>query len=116
MATPFILRFQEVHVEAEDTRFGSGTRSITAVRAEQDDKDPYGNRFGALGQASKGVGTMTKTFVHVEEPDKYRALSPFGLTSVAAVGTQTMTRMRAEHNDADPGERQLRVFSQCSSF
>lgn len=119
MNAPFILRFQEPCLGAEDLAAATGTTTITAVRAEAIDADPDKERFGVLAQSSASEGTRTCTFVRAESADEdpdARCLCAIPLDASPSLGTQTMTRIRAEGVDEDPASGRLRVVpTPCSS-
>ena len=114
MTTPFILRFQELCVDAGEVSPASGTQTVTSVRAEQIDADPDRPKYALFGSKSCMAGTSTKTAIEKEHTDSDRSLSSLPVIP-RSMGTQTFTKVHAEAADQDPGKHRFQVIPQCFS-
>lgn len=116
----FVLRFQEACCRTESAGCAAGTKTITAVRAEENDSDPGREHFGVLPPRSVVAGTLTVTNIRAEAGDTD---SDLGRCSVVprdagpSMGTETHTKILAESADADRTKPSLHAIPRvCSSF
>lgn len=113
---PFILRFQEFFGEPVLSGPGSGTQTITNVRAEGFDSDDKGRRHEAFA-ASIPSGTLTATFVAAEAGDKDPEKPKYNVfNGDKPEHTMSITAVRAEAADEGRGAQATSAFPKQKSL
>jgi hypothetical protein len=119
----FLLRFQEVCLEATSTDVPAGTRTLTAIEAEATDSDVNVPSYLALSISGSTdyaeCATPTNTAVETES----NTLSHFNvsggsdqLASAVHNGTSTMTFIEAEQSDSDAANSFPGAIPRCSLY